>query len=390
MKLEDFKAGKFLQQFKYKSFSPNKINENWIWTDSKINTLLSEANLRLGELNAFSLYLPNIDYFIKMHIAKEASTSSKIEGTKTEISEVLMEEKEIDPERRDDWKEVQNYVEAMNFAIASLKNIPVSTRLLKQCHELLMQDVRGKHKTPGEFRKSQNWIGGATLNDAVFIPPVHNEIPDLMSDMEKFLHNDIIEVPELIRIAIIHYQFETIHPFLDGNGRLGRLLITLYLVSTHLLQKPTLYISDYFERYRTLYYDNLNQVRITNNLIQWIKFFLVAVIETSKKAIKTLQNILALQKEIEGEKLIKLGKKHAIKAKLLIDHLYNHPLISSAGVAAVLKITPATANVLIHQLEKLHILKEMTGNMRNRLYFFYDYAMLFEDGSEKKNQLTTN
>jgi Fic family protein len=337
-------------------------------------------------LNAFSLYVPNIDYFIKMHIAKEASTSSKIEGTKTEISEVLKEEKEIEPERRNDWKEVQNYVKAMNFAISSLKDIPVSTRLLKQCYELLMQNVRGKHKTPGEFRKSQNWIGGATLNDAVFIPTVHSEIPDLMSDLEKFLHKDNIEVPELIRIAIVHYQFETIHPFLDGNGRLGRLLITLYLVSNQLLQKPTLYISDYFERYRTLYYDNLNQVRITNNIIQWIKFFLVAVIETSKKAIKTLQNILALQREIEGEKLIKLGKKHAVKAKLLIEHLYNSPYTNTTIVADILKITPATANVLIHKLEQLGILKEITGNMRNRIYYFYDYAMLFEDESDIEEQ----
>jgi Fic family protein len=222
MKLEEFKAGTFKQQYKYKSFSPNPINRNWIWEDPKINTLLSEANLRLGELNAFSLYVPNIDYFIKMHIAKEASTSSKIEGTKTEISEALMEEKDIHPEKRDDWREVQNYIEAMNYAIQNLKDIPLSNRLIKECHELLMQGVRGENKTPGEFRKSQNWIGGASLNDAVFIPPEHLEIPDLMSDLEKFFHNNEIEVPEIIRIALVHYQFETIHPFLDGNGKIGR------------------------------------------------------------------------------------------------------------------------------------------------------------------------
>jgi Fic family protein len=382
MKLESFEAGKFLQQYKYKSFSPNFINENWIWEDSKINTLLSEANLRLGELNAFSLYVPNIDYFIKMHIAKEASTSSRIEGTKTEVSEALMDEKEIDPERRDDWKEVQNYIEAMNFSIQSLKDLPLSTRLLKKCHELLMQGVRGKHKSPGEYRKSQNWIGGATIDDATFIPPIYNEIPALTGDLEKFLHNQSIEVPELIRIALVHYQFETIHPFLDGNGRLGRLLITLYLVSSNLLNKPTLYISDYFDRYRTLYYDNLNQVRITNNIIQWIKFFLVAVIETSKKAVSTLQNILALKDEIENEKLVRLSKKQLLKARHLIKHLYNRPLISSNGVAALLKVTPSTANSLIHQLEKLDILKEMTGNKRHRLYYFYDYAMMFTDDSQ--------
>ena len=291
MQIENFRAGKYIQQYKYKSFYPEKVNHEWIWEDAKINTLLAEANVRIGELNAFSLYVPNIDIFIKMHIVKEATTSSRIEGTRTEVEEALLKESNIDPEKRDDWHEVQNYIKAMNHSIMRLNEVPISTRLIKEAHEILMQGVRGENKTPGEFRKSQNWIGGATINDAAFIPPHYEHVSELMGDLENFLHNVQIDVPHLIKIAIAHYQFETVHPFLDGNGRLGRLLITLYLVDSGLLQKPTLYLSDYFEKHRTLYYDNLNKVRLTNNLIQWIRFFLVSVIETSKNGVNTFRSI---------------------------------------------------------------------------------------------------
>lgn len=378
MKIEDFKAGSYQQEYKYKSFLPNKINQEWVWTDPKINSLLSEANLNLGNLNAFSLYVPDVDVFIRMHLVKEATKSSRIEGTMTEMAEALLKDEEIQPEKRDDWKEVQNYIEAMNYSIEKLKSIPVSTRLLRDAHKILMQGVRGENKTPGEFRTSQNWIGGATINDAVFIPPPHTEVNKLMGDLENFLHNENIDVPHLINAAISHYQFETIHPFLDGNGRIGRLLITLQMVGAGVLAKPTLYLSDYFEKHRTLYYDNLNQVRVNNDLIQWIKFFLVAVIETSKNGIATFQSILKLKEKIENEKIVKLGKKIP-KAKLLMNILYTNPIVSSKDVANFLSVTPATANSLIEDFTKLGILEEITGGKRFRIFIFQEYLNLFTE-----------
>lgn len=229
---------------------------------------------------------------------------------------------------------------------------------------------------PGEYRTSQNWIGGANLKDAVFIPPYHTEVSELMGDLENFIHNDKIEVPYLIRIAIAHYQFETIHPFLDGNGRLGRLMITLYLVSTKLLDKPTLYLSDFFERKRTLYYDNLTFVRSSNNLIQWIKFFLVAVIETSDKGINTFREILKLKENIEGIKLLSLGKR-VNNAKKLINFIYRKLLINVKDVESILKVTTKPANAIIQEFVKLKILKEVTGYKRNRLFLFEEYYKLF-------------
>jgi Fic family protein len=380
MDLRKFKSGAYKQQFQYKSFSPTLVDHLWLWSDPKINTLLAEANLKLGELNAFSLYAPDIDIFIRMHVIKEATTSSRIEGTKTDMEEALLKESEVLPDKKDDWQEVQNYINAMNFAIEKLATVPLSTRLLKETHRRLMYVVRGETKLPGEYRTSQNWIGGATIKDAVFIPPHHTEVAALMGDLEKFLHNEQIDVPHLIRIAIAHYQFETIHPFLDGNGRLGRLLITLYLVNTDLLAKPTLYLSEYFERHKSLYYDNLMLVRTANNMSQWIKFFLVAIIETSKKGIATFQHILKLKERIEGEKILTLGKKVA-NAKALMNFLYKTPQVTAADVAEALHISPATANALIQDFISLGILMELTGQRRNRLFLFQEYVKLFSDKS---------
>ena len=218
----------------------------------------------------------------------------------------------------------------------------------------------------------------ATINDAVFIPPHHTEVPTLMGDLEYLLHNDQIHLPDLVRIAMAHYQFETIHPFLDGNGRLGRLIITLYLVGKGILSKPTLYLSDYFEKHKTLYYDNLMRVRASNDMLQWITFFLVAVTETSKKGISTFRGILKLRDNVEGEQLITLGKKLP-RAKVLVNHLYKSPTVTVADVGVVLGVTPATANAFIQDFVKLGILNETTGGRRNRVFKFQEYLDLFSD-----------
>ena len=378
MKIELFKSGQYLQQYQYKSFSPSKINSEWTWEDGRINTLLAEANRKIGSLDTFALQVPDIDIFIEMHIAKEATKSSRIEGTQTNIEEAVKDSSGISPERKDDWQEVHNYIEAMNSSIGKLKTLPVSTRLIKDAHRILMQSVRGEHRHPGEFRTSQNWIGGASLKDAVYIPPVHTEVNELMSDLENFLHNDKIDVPVLIRACIAHYQFETIHPFLDGNGRIGRLLITLYLVNKNILTKPSLYLSDYFEEHRQLYYDNLNNVRIKNDLLQWIKFFLVGIIETSENGIDTFKTVLKLKENIEDKKLTELGKKLPM-AKQLMKYLYKKPVVNVQEIRKALKVSLPTANSIISDFERLKILNEKTGWKRNREFEFTEYLALFKD-----------
>lgn len=383
MDLQDFISGEYIKQIEYKSFSPEKINHKWIISTPEVNKLLAEANRLIGELNAFSQIIPDVDFFITMHILKEATTSSRIEGTKTNMEEALVKEEDIKPEKRDDWAEVQNYIKAINTSIEELEKLPISNRLIKNTHRILLSGVRGKHKIPGEFRASQNWIG-ATLKDAIFIPPHHSEVIELMSDLEKFINEDEYHVPHLIKIAIVHYQFETIHPFLDGNGRLGRLLITLYLVSNDVLKKPSLYLSDFFEKNKGYYYDNLMTVRLTSNLTQWIKFFLVGVIETSKESIQVFKDIIALKTDIETKRLPTLGSK-VEKAQLLLKQLFQVPITDSKQISEFLQISPSTANRLIKDLIQLNILSELTGYKRNRKYMFREYFRIFHRELENKN-----
>ena len=329
----------------------------------------------MGELNAFSLIVPDIDLFIEMHVVKEAQTSSRIEGTQTGIDEALLPEEQIQPERRDDWREVRNYIDAINVATETLQALPLSNRLLRETHAILMRGVRGEHKQPGEFRTSQNWIGGSSLADAVFIPPHASDVPELMGDLEKFWHNEAVTVPDLIRIAISHYQFETIHPFLDGNGRIGRLLITLYLVNKGLLAKPSLYLSDFFERNRANYYDALMRVRKSHDLIHWVRFFLSGVAETATKGRDTFQKILALRTEVEHQ-VLSLGKR-APNARQALNMLYRKPLVSAADLEQGIDISTPTANALIRDLMRLGILHEVSGLQRNRMYEFERYLALF-------------
>jgi len=375
MKFEHFKAGVWRKQYEYRSFAPVPVNQVWTWEDPTINTLLEQANRALGELNAYSLIVPDIDLFIQMHVLKEAQTSSRIEGTQTGIDEALLSEEHIQPEKRDDWREVRNYIDAVNQAIGDLKTLPLSNRMLRQAHAILMRGVRGEHKQPGEFRSSQNWIGGSSLTDAVFIPPHPNEVPDLMGDLEKFWHNESIAVPHLIRIAISHYQFETIHPFSDGNGRIGRLLIPLYLVSHGLLAKPSLYLSDFFERNRASYYDALMGVRVSNDLIHWVRFFLTGMAETAAKGRDVFGKILVLRTEVE-QAILSLGKR-VPNARAALNLLYRKPIITAAELGQALPVSGPTAQTLIKDLQKLGVLVQISGQERGRVYAFDRYLSLF-------------
>ncbi len=351
------------------------LNKQWQLDDMEIQYLLSQADREIGRLDMYSEYIPNIDLFISMHVAKEATQSSKIEGTQTNIEEVFLDKENLGAERRNDWEEVQNYISAMNQAIQQLNDLPFSSRLIRNTHRILLQSGRGKHKLPGEFRSSQNWIGGASISDAVFIPPAHSYIPELMNDLEKFAHNKEYFFPDLLKIALIHYQFETIHPFLDGNGRVGRLLITLYLVDKQILKKPILYLSDFFERNRSLYYDNLMRVRTHHDIKQWLKFFLVGIIETARSGIKTFDAILQLKKE--KEELIQKNSTRSHHLLNILDRLYHRPIINAQQVMEITEVSMPTAYKIIDEMEEYGILKEMTGGKRDRIFMFEPYIRLF-------------
>jgi Fic family protein len=374
--MKNFQSGRYIQQGYYKSFQPNPIDRVWSLDNMELIQLLGRADREMGRLDMYSDYIPNIDLFISMHVLKEATQSSRIEGTRTNMAEALLAEEDVAPEKRDDWEEVQNYVAAMKEAIFNLNTLPFSSRLIRETHQTLLQGVRGKHKQPGEFRQSQNWIGGATLSDAIFIPPVHSSIGELMSDIEKFVHNNTDYFPELLKIALVHYQFETIHPFLDGNGRVGRLLIPLYLVDKGILKQPVLYLSDFFERNRTHYYDNLMRAREKNDLLQWFKFFLVGIIETASNSVATFDNILKLQKQVESQ-IQALGSR-TVNAQKVINYLYQRPIIDAAKVGEVGEVSLASAYKLIVDLVQLGILEEITGGKRGKQYMFMAYLNLFK------------
>ncbi len=374
-----WKAGTYIKQYKYTSFSPAPVNMTYIWTDPRIDVLLSEAMRYLGELNAYSTLVPDVDFFIQMHITKEATVSSRIEGTKTNIDEVLLSKEDIDPEERDDWSEVQNYIQAINYSVATLETLPLSMRLIKEAHEVLLSGVRGYSKLPGKIRTSQNWIGGATIIDANFVPPHPDDVPELLSDLEKYWHNKSLNIPDLIKTAITHYQFETIHPFLDGNGRIGRLLITLQLVYFGILTKPTLYISDFFEKHRSKYYDALSRVREANDLEQWIRFFLTGIVTTAKDGKETFEKIIAVRKKYETLIESGMGTRRHREAKLLLEKLFAKPVVTIRDMEKMMGMTFQTASIFAKEFEKIGIFEEKTGFSKNRIFYVREYVELFKN-----------
>ena len=374
--MKKFKSGTYQKHFtgteaEYKTFLPESLFQDFTFEQKDSILLLEEANRLIGEINVYSKLIPDVDFFIAMHVNQEAVSSSKIEGTKTDIDEAILPKEEIDPERRDDWQEVQNYIKSMNYAISELENLPVSVRLIKQVHKILLSSGRGESKLPGEIRDSQNWIGGATVRTAHFVPPHKNELPNVLSDWEKFWHDSTLKIPVLVKVALLHYQFETIHPFLDGNGRTGRMLIALQLIERGFLEKPILYISNYIEKYRQDYYDKLDKVRTKNDWENWVRFFLEGVIISSKEGKKKFDDILRIKSNYEI-KIEKLGKR-ITSARLLLFELYKKPIMSAYEVQSLLGVTYKSANSLVAELVRLKILYKKTESSRNRYFELRDY-----------------
>jgi len=379
MDLKKFKAGTFKKTADYKTLIPTRINRPWVCNEPYIHVLLEESNRRLGELNAFSRIVPNVDLFIKMHVVKEATQSSRIEGTKTQVVEDLMDKESLAPEKQDEWQEVHNYIAAMDTAIGMLKKLPLCNRMIRSAHGVLMEGVRGEGKAPGQFRKVQNWIGGRSPREAAHVPPEAQEVPDLMSDLEAFLNNKDLEIPHLIRIAMAHYQFETIHPFLDGNGRTGRLIIVLYLIQNGLLLYPTLYLSDYFEKKRREYFDCLSGVRSSGGMQQWLVFFLGAVIETCKTGCLTFDKVLKLRNDVD-EEIRRAGSKAKI-IDLFFRSFFQNPILEMTNTTRMENIPNRTLRRLVDHYVERGFLVELSGKLRDRTYAFKRYIDLFKNVS---------
>ncbi len=373
--MKNYSAGTWHKQLGYRSFQPSKINRPWTIDNSRVLESLSKADRQLGRLDMFSEYVPNLDLFVRMHVTKEATESSRIEDTCTEMEEAVLPEEEIQEERRDDWREVNNYIRGLRNAIDQLNDLPFSNRLLRVAHATLMEGVRGEQKTPGEFRRSQNWIGGSNPGNARFVPPVAEEVPGLMGDLENFAHNADLHLPPLFKVALMHYQFETIHPFLDGNGRIGRLMVPLYLVSQGLLKAPVLYLSDYLERNREEYYERLTRVREKHAIHDWLVFFLDGLAETAAHGVNTFNEILRFKAHWEKE--IAAWKPHAQSGLILLEHLFSQMWVNAKMVAEATGVSQPTAYKLIDRFVRNGLLREVTGAKRDRIFRFDAYLQLY-------------
>ncbi len=372
------RTGSYKNQLKgelqYKAFIPNNLPLQ-LNIDSDLQMLLSKADQALGRLDTIGEVVPDIDFFILMYVRKEATLSSQIEGTQATFVDVLKAESKIkDAEIHKDVDEILNYINAMNYGLTRLRDLPLSLRLLKEIHALLLKGVRGEWKTPGEFRVSQNWVGGSSIQTATYVPPPQSEVMPLMGNLELYLHNTE-PMPILLKTGIIHAHFETIHPFLDGNGRVGRLLITFYLCQQGSLTKPLLYLSEFFKEHRQIYYDKLNSYREKDDIEGWLKFYLEGISITAEKAVSTARKIIKL-KEVYAQKVASLGRS-AERGMKLLNALYKKPLVTIKGVEKIAELKNPNALSLVLKLEKIGILKEITGRTRNRIYSYQDYINLF-------------
>ena len=376
MNISRFKSGYWVEQFEYRSFFPTPVNDDWQWEDSEIDALLLEANKGVADLRELSSGIKDLGWFRPMFVLKEALASSRLEGNGTIMDEAVMDDREaIDFYRRDAWEDVRNHITAINRVFFEIEELPLSNRLLRHAHETLMAGVSGDQKTPGEFRRSQNWIGPGPLSEALFIPPHHGDLGILTSDLEAFWHDETFDAPDLIRLAISHYQFIVIHPFLDGNGRVGRIFIALFLAQKGLLEHPLLNVSSYFEVFRDDYYDGLTLAAGMGELDHWVKFFLTAVSATAKQATATLSAAITLkdnvQKTIEGvdDKLDEVSK--------VMEYLYKKPIVTIDELRERLPLDLGVADRLIADLLEKKILLDKSDFSKQESYVFKEYYSLF-------------
>jgi len=377
-----FRTGRYIEQLEgYKAFIPSPLPPTpQIIMDQEMWNLLSQADRALGRLDGATDALPNPDLFVFMYVRKEAVLSSQIEGTQASLIDVLeFESKALEPDNPQEVAEVVNYIGAINYGLERLKDLPVSLRLIREIHQELMQGVRGAERSPGEFRRSQNWIGagGCSLAEASYVPPPPHEMLQSLDNLEKFLHSPQ-PMPTLIKVGLAHAQFETIHPFLDGNGRTGRLLITFLLCEQNILQRPLLYISYYFKKYRAEYYDRLQAVRDSGNWEGWLKFFLRGVYEVAQEAAATARKIVNLKEEHRQLVLNAMGRKSG-NAIALLESLYFRPIFTVEHAEAITNLSYPNANTLIKNLSDIGLLQEITGQKRNRAFSYEPYLSVFRD-----------
>lgn len=381
MKLYSNRAGSiYYTQSDYECYVPKSLNEIEIMYDEELINLLSEANKFIGRLDGIALNLPDKDIFISKYVEKEAVVSSQIEGTQASLSDVL-QLKKIDNEKRKETEEIVNYIHALNYGVDLLEKLPISIRYIKEIHKELLKGVRGENKNPGEIRRSQNWIGpnGCTLSSAIFVPPSVDKMAESLYNLESYMNSEPTMDP-LLRIALIHYQFETIHPFLDGNGRLGRLLIPLWLKENNYLKYPLIYLSLYFKQNRTEYYGLLMDVRFKGRYEEWLKFFLRGIIEMASSSIESIDKITKL---ISNNKM-KINSITSKNKDILFDamnYIYRHPYFDSSDLIEKLKISKPTASSIIKKLLELGIISPTSSKQRYVTYKCNEYISILEEGT---------
>ena len=380
MKLETDRAGILKRmQSNYECFVPHDLKYLKFNIDEEFQNLINRAYLLLGRLDGMATTLPDINLFVSMYVQKEAVISSQIEGTQASLIDVLQKDRKN--EKIKDTEEIVNYIKATNYAFKRLEELPLCMRLIKETHSILLSGVRGNEKSPGEFRKSQNWIGyaGCKLNTASFVPPAPGEMEKSLTDLEKYIHEDSF-IPNLIKIALIHYQFETIHPFLDGNGRMGRLLIVLFLKERGLIEYPVLYLSYFFKKNRNRYYELLNNVRVKGEFEEWIKFFMKGICEISEDAISSIQKIIELKKA-DIEKIRNIPKGNISNLLLIYDYLLRHPFLETEDIRRLSDLSKPTVNKLLETLIELEILELVEEKKRYKQYVYRKYVDILSEGT---------